>query len=528
MRPLIFTLTGLVVLAAVPLLAAYIVLLTIVAAGPTLAATGDPVLINEVLASHTETDDTEYIEFFGTPGTSLDGLSLIVVESDDILSLGNIDRRIDFGPTDVLGANGFYLVGNPVGLAANYGVTPNVAIFNNFLENSSETIALVETGSIGGASVTGSEVVLDTVALNDGDLGDTFFFGAPVIGPEGPFFPAGARRVTDGVDTDTAADWVISDFFLGLANTPTPSDTPVIRDLVLINEVLASHTGTDDTEYIEFFGTPGTSLDGLSLIVVESDDILSLGNIDRRIDFGPTDVLGANGFYLVGNPVGLAANYGVTPNVAIFNNFLENSSETIALVETGSIGGASVTGSEVVLDTVALNDGDLGDTFFFGAPVIGPEGPFFPAGARRVTDGVDTDTAADWVISDFFLGLANTPTPGVLEELIDIKPGSCPNSINPKSRGTIPVAILSTDFDAPSEVDQSSLTFGRAGDEDSLALCTKSAEDVNGDGLLDQVCHFNTQDTGFRCGDTEGILRGQTVDGVPIEGRDSVRIVPCP
>jgi len=108
---------------------------------------------------------------------------------------------------------------------------------------------------------------------------------------------------------------------------------------------------------------------------------------------------------------------------------------------------------------------------------------------------------------------------------IDIKPGSFPNSINMESRGTIPVAILSTpDFDATT-VDKTSLTFGRTGDEDSLEKCTKSNEDVNGDGLLDVVCHFRTQDTGFREGDNEGILKGKTVDGIPIEGRDSVRIL---
>ena len=47
--------------------------------------------------------------------------------------------------------------------------------------------------------------MIDTVALSDGGTGDIFFFGAPVIGPDGTFFPAGARRVTDGVDTDTVA-----------------------------------------------------------------------------------------------------------------------------------------------------------------------------------------------------------------------------------------------------------------------------------------------------------------------------------
>ena len=190
------------------------------------ATTGDPVLINEVFASHTGTDDTEYVELFGIPGTSLDGISLIVVEGDSGLSTGNIDRRLDFGPGDVIGSNGFYLIGNPIGLAANYGVTPNVDVANNYLENSSLTVAIVDTSSIGGGSVAGGEVVLDAVALNDGGAGDTFFFGAPVIGPDGSFFPAGVRRVTDGIDTDTDLDWVISDFYLGLDNTPTGGDTP--------------------------------------------------------------------------------------------------------------------------------------------------------------------------------------------------------------------------------------------------------------------------------------------------------------
>jgi hypothetical protein len=118
--------------------------------------------------------------------------------------------------------------------------------------------------------------------------------------------------------------------------------------------------------------------------------------------------------------------------------------------------------------------------------------------------------------------------PPVAQVTIDIKPGSFPNSINPKSRGKIPVAILSTaDFDAPSDVDWDSLTFGPTGDEESLAFCSPSPEDVDGDGLYDLVCHFYTQETGFQCGNTEGILKGHTVGDVQIEGSDSVRVVPC-
>ena len=194
-------------------------ILAIPASQQSSSATGDPVLLNEVLASHSGTDNTEFIELFGTPGTSLAGLSVIVVESD-LFSPGTIDRRFDFKPFHSLGPNGFFLMGNCGGLPANYGVTPDASIFSNYLENSSLTVALVETASLNGDSVTGTEIVRDAVALTDGDAGDTFFFGAPVIGPDGSFFPAGARRLADGVDTDTVADWVIGSFFLPGDNTP--------------------------------------------------------------------------------------------------------------------------------------------------------------------------------------------------------------------------------------------------------------------------------------------------------------------
>jgi len=111
---------------------------------------------------------------------------------------------------------------------------------------------------------------------------------------------------------------------------------------------------------------------------------------------------------------------------------------------------------------------------------------------------------------------------------ISIKPGSDSSSpINPKSHGKIPIAILSsTTFDAVTSVDSSSLTFGRTGTQQSLGFCNTGGEDVNGDGLLDLVCHFETQLTGFKAGDTLGILMGKTLLGTPILGQDTIRIVP--
>ncbi len=116
--------------------------------------------------------------------------------------------------------------------------------------------------------------------------------------------------------------------------------------------------------------------------------------------------------------------------------------------------------------------------------------------------------------------------PTTTEVDIDIKPYSFPNSINMKNEGRIPVAILSSPtFNAPSLIDTTSLTFGRTGDENSLAFCNKSPKDINGDGLKDLICHFTTKLTGFQVGDVEGILKGKTVTGINFMASDSVRIV---
>lgn len=114
----------------------------------------------------------------------------------------------------------------------------------------------------------------------------------------------------------------------------------------------------------------------------------------------------------------------------------------------------------------------------------------------------------------------------ILPAAIDIKPGTPHNPINPKSHGKIPVAILSNvTFDAPNEVDTMSLRFGRTGTEASLVFCNQGTHDVNGDGLPDLICHFETSATGFLSGDATGILTGLTVEGTALEGRDAVTIL---
>jgi hypothetical protein len=111
---------------------------------------------------------------------------------------------------------------------------------------------------------------------------------------------------------------------------------------------------------------------------------------------------------------------------------------------------------------------------------------------------------------------------------ISIKPGSGPPApINARSHGKTPVAILSAPgFSAVTDVDVSSLTFGRAGGENSLAFCNGGGEDVNRDGLPDLVCHFDTQAAGLQSGDTLAVLMGRTVLGAAIRGQEAIVTVP--
>ena len=115
--------------------------------------------------------------------------------------------------------------------------------------------------------------------------------------------------------------------------------------------------------------------------------------------------------------------------------------------------------------------------------------------------------------------------PDVVTVDIDIKPGGFPNSVNPRSSGVTPVAILTTaTFDATT-VNPATVRFGATGTE--AAPLHTALEDVDGDGDIDLILHFRTQATGIQCGDTSASLSGQTLNGQQIHGSDSVRTVGC-
>ena len=110
--------------------------------------------------------------------------------------------------------------------------------------------------------------------------------------------------------------------------------------------------------------------------------------------------------------------------------------------------------------------------------------------------------------------------------VVDIKPGTHPNSVKPGGKGVIGLAILSIgSFDA-TKIDFASVCFGDAGSPNERD-CTEShgrghIVDADGDGVADLVLHYETRETGIDAGDTQACLTGRTSAGVVFGGCDSI------
>lgn len=107
--------------------------------------------------------------------------------------------------------------------------------------------------------------------------------------------------------------------------------------------------------------------------------------------------------------------------------------------------------------------------------------------------------------------------------IIDIHPASWPNPINVKSSGGIPVAINGSDSLDVRRLDWTTARFGPA---DAPPL-RGAFEDWNGDGHLDLVLHFATQETGITCHMTSATLRIHAFNGEVYSGTDTIVTPGC-
>ena len=217
----------------------------------------------------------------------------------------------------------------------------------------------------------------------------------------------------------------------------------------------------------------------------------------------------------------------------VTTNFPGNSAEASALsIQTDGklvVAGDTDTGTDFNFALTRYNpDGSLDSTFGSSGRVTTDfAGSFDVALALAIqADGKLVAAGGAFIGDSLDFALARYQGSGLSSELqvtIDIKPGGFPNSINPKSRGVTPVAILTTATFNATTVKPSTVRFGATGTE--AAPARSALEDVDGDGDIDMILHFSTQSIGIHCGDTEEILTGETFSGQAISGSDSIRPV---
>jgi hypothetical protein len=163
--------------------------------------------------------------------------------------------------------------------------------------------------------------------------------------------------------------------------------------LPVLNEIVVNDVSTDTHEFFEICGDPGSSLTGLTLVVIEGEGTPA-GTIDIAI--GLTGVVPANGLYVLGTAALGCQNQTMSANV------VENGGETILLVSgfSSSVGtdvdpendGVANFSIGTIVDGLGFRLPSSGDLTYYGVQNLGPDtgtdgtANFDVAGAARCAD----------------------------------------------------------------------------------------------------------------------------------------------
>ncbi len=361
--------------------------------------------LSEIRIDQPGSDVDEYFELTGNAGGTLDGLTYLVI-GDGTGGSGVIEAVVNLTGSSLDGAGFFVAAESTFTLG-----TANLTTSLNFENSDNVTHLLVRdfTGSIAQDLDTNDDGVLDSTpwseqldclalieTVGSGDL----TYCAVTAGPDGSFVPGHVFNCPGG--------WEIGAFNpSGGQDTPGASNAcappPVAVD---INELRIDQPGSDNDEYFELAGSAGTSLDGLTYLVI-GDGAGGSGVIEAVVDLAGQSIP-ADGFFLTAES---SFTLG-TPDLTAFLNFENSDNVTHLLVQgfTGSNGDDLDTNDDGTLDSepwsqlvdcVALIETVGSGDLTYCATTVGPDGSFVPGHVFRCDAGFQ--------IGGFSLGTDDTP-----------------------------------------------------------------------------------------------------------------------
>jgi len=361
-----------------------------------------PPVINEFVLDHQGTDDHEFLEVFGDAATDYSAYWLLVI-GGDAGSIGVVSHAVQIGTSNLSGTwTESFVDSLPNG-------TLSLFLVNSFSGSVLDDLDTDDDGTLDAKPWT---VVVDEVAVFDGDAGDVTYGSLQLADgfDAQSGHPRGASRIPNGMDTNQSSDWMRNDFdgegLPGMSgslvagealNTPDAFNSQHAQagtDIVL-NEWVANHTGLDDHEFVEVFGSPDSNYSHCWLLAIDGDALGNPGQIERVVQIGETD---SNGFWWSGFLTEQFENTSLT--WLLVEAFSGSASQDL---DTNNDGTLDVTPWTQIIDSLSVDNNQTGD-LMYSTVVLTPSydgGIFTVAGASRLPNGVDNDQVTDWTRNDF-------------------------------------------------------------------------------------------------------------------------------
>jgi len=305
--------------------------------------------INEVRIDQPGTDNDEYFELAGPSGTSLGGLTYLVL-GDGTGGSGTIEAVVDLSGQAIpvsgyfVAAEGTFILGTAdLTTSLNFENSDNVThlLVNGFSGANGDDLDTDDDGTLDATPWT---QLVDCVALVETVGSGDQIYCTETVGPDGSFVPGHAYSCPAG--------WEIGAFDPSSGDdTPGSANSCALVQTLVINEVDADQAGTDAGEFIELYdgGVGNTPLDGFVVVLFNgSDDQSYTPAFD--LDGYSTD---GSGYFVIGG--------AAVPNVDLVvatDSWLQNGADAVALF----LGNATDFPNDTPVTTTNLIDAVVYDT----------------------------------------------------------------------------------------------------------------------------------------------------------------------